>query len=87
MDKQMTSLEYCDFVVKQLPNEAVDQIIQVSLMNISGLIHYYIPTSHVADKKSLMFETLIKLVEREDIHASTKIPIVDSLFAFIQTQE
>jgi hypothetical protein len=34
-----------------------------------------------------MFETLVYLVERDDIHISTKIPIVDSLFSFIQTQD
>lgn len=56
-------------------------------MNISGLIHYYIPSSHVFEKKKVIFEILINLIGREDIHASTKIPIVDNLFSFIQTQE
>jgi aminopeptidase N len=44
MDRKMSSLQYFDFVVKQIPFETVDQIIQVALMNLASLVSYYIPT-------------------------------------------
>lgn len=83
MDRKMSSLQFCDFIVKQIPYEQVDQIIQVALMNLSALVSYYIPTQHVLEKKRLMFETLMKLLSNELIENSTKIPIVDNLFGFL----
>ena len=47
MDRKMSSLQYLDFVLKQIPYEKVDQIIQVALMNLSALVSYYIPVEHV----------------------------------------
>jgi hypothetical protein len=44
MDRKMSSLQYFDFFVKQFSLETVEQILQVSLMNLKGLIDNYIPT-------------------------------------------
>jgi hypothetical protein len=51
-----------DFVQKQLPHETVEQIIAVGLMNLRGLIAYYIPQELVPAKQLIMFETLISLL-------------------------
>ena len=83
MDRKMSSLQYLDFVLKQIPFERVDQIIQVALMNLSALVAYYIPTQFVAEKKKAMFETLLNLLVSEHIEQTTKIPIVDNLFGFL----
>ena len=44
----MTSLQYIDFVEKNLIHESVEQIITLGLMNLSTLISRYIPTSLIA---------------------------------------
>lgn len=83
MDRKMSSLQYLDFVLKQIPYERVDQIIQVALMNLSALVAYYIPTQFVAEKRKAMFETLLNLLASDHIEKTTKIPIVDNLFGFL----
>lgn len=83
MDRRMSSLQYLDFVIQQIPYERVDQIIQVALMNLSALVSYYIPSSVVLEKKKAMFEVLLGLLANEHIEQTTKIPIVDNLFGFL----
>ena len=73
-DRKMSSLKYMDFVQKQLPNETVEQIIGVGLMNLSTLISNYLPRELVKEKKNVLFETLVILLGREDV---LKDPIVD----------
>ena len=79
----MSSLQYFDFVVKQIPYESVDQIIQAALMNLSSLVSFYIPTHLVVEKRKIMFNVLLELLGNEAIDAQTKIPIVDNLFGFL----
>ena len=79
----MSSLQYFDFVVKQIPFETVDQIITVALANLSALVSYYIPTQHVISKRTIMFDTLLQLLANDQIEEPTKIPIVDNLFGFL----
>ena len=87
MDRKMSSIQYFDFVIKQIPYESVDQIIQVALINLSALVSYYIPPQHVFEKKKIMFETLLNLLANESIEQTTKIPIVDNLFGFLSDIE
>ena len=63
----MSSLKYMDFVQKQLPNETVEQIIGVGLMNLSTLISNNLPHELVREKKNVLFETLVILLGREDV--------------------
>ena len=83
----MSSLQYFDFVVQQLGYETVDQIIIVALMNLRALIDNYIPTQHVLEKKRVMFETLLKVLLKEDLQPSTRVPIVDNLFGFVSHKQ
>jgi len=83
MDRKMSSLQYFDFVVKQIPFESVDQIIQAALMNLSSLVSFYIPTQFVVEKRKIMFDILLKLLGNDAIDSQTKIPIVDNLFGFL----
>lgn len=83
MDKQLTSLKYIEFVKKQLPAESVDQIIQVALMNLSGLISCYIPQETVKETKADFFRVLVSLLGKEGV---SKVPIVDALFGFISNK-
>lgn len=55
----------------------------MALQNLSALVGYYLPTSHVVGKKKVMFEVLLKLLSNEHIDPQTKIPIVDNLFGFL----
>ena len=77
MDRKMSSLTYFDFVVQQIGYETVEQIIQVALMNLKALINYYIPVATIPEKKTFMFAALLKLLLREDLEPSIRIPIVD----------
>ncbi len=80
MDKQMSSLQYIDFVRINLPTETVEQIISVGLMNLASLISNYIPQESVKDNQKILFNTLVLLLQKEGV---VKDPIVDSLFGFI----
>ncbi len=83
----MSSLQYFDFVVKQIPYESVDQIIQVALMNLTSLVSFYIPTQFVVEKRKIMFDVLLKLLGNDAIDSQTKIPIVDNLFGFLSDKD
>jgi hypothetical protein len=87
MDRKMSSLQYFDFVVKQIPYETVDQIIQAALMNLSSLVSFYIPTEFVVEKRKIMFDVLLNLLCNEAIDPQTKIPIVDNLFGFVSDKD
>ena len=52
-------------------------------MNLSALVSYYIPTQYVIEKRQVMFNVLLGLLANPHIDNSTKIPIVDNLFAFL----
>jgi hypothetical protein len=61
----MSSLQFLRFVNKQLPNETADAIISQALMNLNGLIYYYIPVNQILDNQKLMFNTLLALLGKE----------------------
>jgi len=79
----MSSLQFFNFVVKQLPHETVEQIIAVALMNLGGLINNYIPEHMIPEKKQIMFDLLVDLLAREGIEEALQSPIVDNLFGFV----
>lgn len=58
-DKQITSLQYMDFVQKQLVHETVEQIITVGLMTLSTLIFEYLPIDVAAEKEHALFDILV----------------------------
>ena len=77
----MTSLQYIDFVEKNLIHESVEQIITLGLMNLSTLISRYIPTSLIAENKNKIFKTLLHLIQnRKDLPLD---PLVDQIFTFV----
>lgn len=43
MDKKITSLQFLEFIKKQIVLESVQQIIEVGLMNLGALINNFIP--------------------------------------------
>jgi len=87
MDKQMSSLQFFNFIVKQLPLETSEQITSVALMNLGVLISAYIPEDLIAEKKKVMFDLLVTLLAKEGLEGSLKSPIVDNIFAFIAAPE
>lgn len=87
MSKKMSSLQYFELVVKQIPNENIQQIITVVLGTLSALVAYYIPTRYVVEKRKVMYDTLLKLLSNKDLNNETKIPIVDNLFGFLSDVE
>lgn len=84
MDRKMSSLKYVEFVQKQLPHENIDIIIDVALMNLRVLIANYIPVEEVAEKKNVMFGTLLTLMTKEGV---PKDSIVDQLFGFLSSED
>ena len=85
MDRKITSIQYMDFVQGQLGLETEDAIVQTVLMNLMGLINYYLPQELVHEKMETVFNILIDLLSKDgDIK---KDPIVDNLFKFIATEE
>ena len=81
----MSSIQYYNFVAKQLPLETVEQTIAFSLMNLKSLIAYYIPTDLVNKYKSQMFPVLHEMLEK-DIPASIKSAVVDQLWGFLSSK-
>ena len=43
----MSSLQYIEFVKRNLPSETVEQIISVGLMSLSAIVNNYIPVELV----------------------------------------
>ena len=84
IDKKMSPLKYFEFVQKQLPAETVEQILQVSLMNLKALISAYLPLEVVGEKKDALFNTLLTLLQKDGVN---KDPIVDQLFGFLSSKE
>ena len=84
IDKKMSPLKYIEFVQKQLPAETVEQILQVSLMNLKALISAYVPLDIVEEKKDALFNLLLTLLQKEGVN---KDPIVDQLFGFLSSKE
>ena len=86
MDGRMSSLQYFDFVIKQLPQETVEQSIVATLTNLTVLAKYYIPEDSVRTCQEKMFTTLLDLLAR-DIPDSIKSPVVDNIFGFISHED
>ena len=84
MDKKITSLQYFEFVQKQLVHESVEQIIENGLMNLGALIENYLPLNVKNEKQQAIFEILVTLLQKEGL---PKDPIVDSLFSFLAHKE
>ena len=84
IDKKMCPLNYIEFMQKQLPAETVEQILQVSLMNLKALIAAYVPLDVVGEKKDALFNTLLTLLQKDGVN---KDPIVDQLFGFLSSKE
>jgi len=82
MDVQMTSLKYAEFVVNNLPNEPVEQTINVALMNLRTLIANYIPAAKKVEHQAKIFKILLELLQKSD-DSIPKTAIVDQLFSFI----
>jgi aminopeptidase N len=47
IDCKMSSLQYINFIINQLPLETIEQVFTFTIMNLSSLIAYYIPTDQV----------------------------------------
>ena len=58
LDCKMSSIQYFNFVAKQLPLEQVEQTIVFTLTNLKSLIAYYIPSQVVPEYKAKMFPIL-----------------------------
>lgn len=62
MDLQMSSVQYLDFVEKNLPHESVEQITTVALMNLSQVISRYTPQMLIKDNQKRLFDILVLLL-------------------------
>jgi hypothetical protein len=56
-------------------------------MNISALIHYYIPEQFIEEKTHEMFSLLLNLLGKEGLDSVVKQAIVDNLFGFISHED
>lgn len=61
-DCQMSSAQFFDFVVKQLPLETVEQSIVATLMQLRQLIAYYLPVDQIKEARHKMFGTLYEML-------------------------
>ena len=86
LDCKMSSLQYINFIINQLPKETVEQTITFTFANLNQLIAYYIPTDQVLAQKTKMFPILMDVLQK-DVAQSVKDSVVDSLWSFISTQE
>jgi len=74
VDKKMTSLQYMEFVQKQLVHEDVEQIVAAGLLTLTTLIGNYLPIDVIAEKEHALFDILVSLLQKEGM---IKDPIVD----------
>lgn len=80
MDRQMSSLTYCEFVLANLPSECTEEIFVYALANLQVLIKNYVPVKFVAEKQAALFKMLQLLLVRE---GAPKDAIVDKIWSFL----
>jgi hypothetical protein len=80
----MTSIQYLDFIVKQLPREKVEKNVEVILEKILQVFKCYLPQELIEEKMSQMFELLLSLIKNGE---TDKNAIADQIFELIASKE
>ena len=83
---KMSSLQYFNLVVNQIPHETSQMIIQNNLMYLGMLIGNYIPPTMIPDCREQMFNTLMVTLTKTTDEA-LKAPITDQIVSFISSPE
>lgn len=73
----MSSVEYFDIVLNQLPQEPIEEVLSTTLMRLAALIANYIPKNQISQRKKQMFDSLLNLLAKPDLAVDVKSPIVD----------
>ena len=72
IDGKMSSLQYFQFVVNNLAQESVEQNITTTLGNLEELCSYYLPLDKVAQCQKQLFEKLLLIMSKDDLHESQR---------------
>ena len=59
MDQRITSEEYFNFTMTQLPRECEEEILSLVFKNLQELMDYYLPIKLVKQSSKRVFEMLI----------------------------
>ena len=86
MDCKMTSLQFMEFLIKQLPLETVEETINFTFANLQTLVQLYIPTAQVAPLKARLFPVLFEQLKSE-LPQSVRDAIVDSLWVLMADKD
>ena len=79
-DQQITSLDFIDFAVAQLPHETSELSVKTALTNLGAAV-LYSPTSMVRQKNSEVFKALNSLMQKTE-HTEIKSSIMDNIMNF-----
>lgn len=86
-DMQMTSRDYIDFAIVQIPHETTAKAIQKTLFNLKSAIHNYTPPKLVQTYQSRVFSTVVQILNNPKVDTTTKGSVLDRAFDFLNSKK
>jgi inorganic triphosphatase YgiF len=86
MDNKISSVEYFNFIISQVPNEQSQGVVLDVLKSLQTDIDLFLPVSKVHDARKAQFNTLLKMMIKEN-NKEMKDILASHLFAAIQLDE
>ena len=62
LDGELNPIQYFNLVLRQLPNETLEQAVSGVLQQVGGLIEAYLPLDKVDWAKNLLFDCLLLML-------------------------
>lgn len=86
-DMQMTSRDYIDFAITQIPHETSAKALQKTLFNLKSAIHTYSPPKMVQDYQSNVFQSIVHILNNPKIDSTTRGSVLDRAFDFLMSKK
>lgn len=77
-DAKITSIQYIDFVLKNIGTEVSDSIFERQFDLVNGAIHTYTPIPYRQDLSNKVFSVLLDLIQTTPADQSNRIVILKS---------
>lgn len=83
MDQKITSSEYLNFTLAQLPLETNEEILVVNFKNLKELIEYYLPIGMVQESNKKVFEMILKQIQDKKMSSDAKYLLAENLHWYL----
>lgn len=83
LDYKLSSVEYYEFVLKNLPDETVESHINELMMNSIALVDHFLPVSRSKEAKTELFNLFLKTAANEKTSSNIKEKLIQNIYKFI----